>query len=148
MIDRRQPNRIAPKWRQVLDPIWHLSDDQREMAWPLAPTAWWLCWWRGLLMVPGVRWLCWFIRNPACNFFSVIIGIAHRSRTVYVAKGDGWTYTNGLNYGWIKADESNLKLPFFSYRGKYIELMLGWKTSGGFAAFPFRRANSKGPNAH
>lgn len=143
--------RFSATWRQLRSPIWLLSDDLRDPAWPLAPTAWWLCWWRVLLLIPGVRWACWLTRNPACNFFSVVIGIAHRTRTVYVKNGDGHTFTDGWNKGWIKADESALLLPFRAYRGRFllwqIECMIGWKTSGGFGA-SFRRANSKGPGTH
>lgn len=131
--DHRQPNRSPATWCQILNPIWWASDAEREKAWPI--------WCPSVL-----RGLVWFTRNPFCNFFSVIIGIAHRSRTIVVSNGVGWTYVRGWNHGYIQADESNLRLPFVSYRNDYFEMMLGWKTSGGFAAFPFRRANSKGPN--
>lgn len=128
--DRRAPNRPAPTWRQVLNPIWLASDIERNMAF------WWINWFR---------------INPFCNLMSVVLGISHRSRTVYVSAGDGWTYVDGWNRGWIKADESGLVLPFRSYRGRFlwwhIECMAGWHTSGRLG-LTFRTANAQNPGPH
>ena len=121
MIDRHGPNRRAPTWAQVLNPFWLASDDERNRAWP---------------------WLLWFCINPFCNLLSVVLGISHRTRTICVAKGDGWTYTPGWNWGWSMAEESRLRLPFISYRGRWFECMIGWKTSGALGT-SFRKANAR-----
>ena len=121
--DHRGPNRLPPTWRQILNPIWLMSDTERNMAWP---------WWR------------WFLRNPFCNFYQVVIGIAHKPRMCAWLRSP-WTFAEkGWNLGYIQADGSWLKLPFISHRGTCVEWCAGWMTAGGFA-MTIRRANS--PNA-
>jgi hypothetical protein len=118
----------------MLNPIWWAGDIAR----PLPEYE------HGKL-VRGWTWLPWFWRNPFCNFKSVIIGIAHKVRTVYWKRGDGWTYAPcGWNFGWSRAARSFMSLPFVSHRGSRIEWMIGWETNGAFS-IDLRQANS--PNA-
>lgn len=125
------PIRKPAKWSQIINPLWLMSDDERNKNYT----------WFG---IRPIGWFRWFLRNPCTNLFTVVLGISHRTRMVYFVKGEGWTYVDGLNYGYSVAAESALKLPFISYRGKRFECMAGWKTSGG-VDIQFRRANS--PNA-
>ncbi|HPS76517.1 MAG TPA: hypothetical protein PLS53_00015 [Thermoanaerobaculaceae bacterium] len=128
----REPLRPVPTWAQRLNPFWWLSDTERNMAWP---------------------WLKWFLRNPATNFFSVIMGVAHRARTVHTLKPGEYTLApQGFNIGitvvqkpWWAQVLWPLVYPFLSYRGEKWEWVTGWKTSGTFSLITFRRANA--PNA-
>ena len=121
--DHRAPNRPSPPVSHVLNPVWLLSDDERNMKWP---------WWR------------WFLRNPATNFYAVVLGVADCHRTVYWYRSP-WSYADsGLNYGYTIIDGGFILLPFVSWRGRWVEGMIGWQTSGFFSA-SLRRANS--PNA-
>jgi hypothetical protein len=121
--DRRTPNRQAPSWWQRINPLFWLGDTER----PIGKSA-----------------FLWFFRNPCCNFNAVIIGVSHKHRTCYYAKGDGWTYASrGWNYGYTKIDGCPIPLPFVSYRGERWERMLGWKTSGAFG-YAWRVTNAKG----
>jgi len=121
--DRRTPNRVSPTILQALNPLWWADDAERNPRWP--------------------RWR-WFLRNPCCNFLSVIIGVADCHRTVYYSRSP-WTFAEtGCNYGYTLIDGGCIRLPFVSYRGKRVEAGIGWKTSGGFG-IALRRANS--PNA-
>jgi hypothetical protein len=125
----------------VLNPVWLLGDTQRNREWPFK----WL--------PQYILWALWFLRNPACNACSVVIGVSHRTRTVAWARGDGHTYVDGWNWGYCKADESKLILPFVSYRSagfkvfdvsfRGLEFMWGWKTSGAFTPGMIRIANAK-----
>jgi hypothetical protein len=86
-------------------------------------------------------WLRWFLRNPFCNFHAVVIGVADCHRTVYW-KRSPWTFAeSGWNYGYTIIDGGWVPLPFVSWRGRWIECGIGWKTSG-FWGYSFRRANS------
>lgn len=145
--DVRQPNRTAPTWRQIVNPLWLLSDDLRNPAWPRSPTVWWLFWWSLLLRIPGARWACWFSRNPAANLCAVVLGLCHRRREVVWRSGPGWTFVpvGGINYGWSIPIGGRLPRPFISYRGARFEIASGWKTSGALSLLSVRRANS--PNA-
>ena len=88
----------------------------------------------------------WFFTNPFCNLCSVVIGISHLPRTVYVARGDGHTYTDGWNWGYSVADGTTKKLWFISHRGRFVEWSAGWKTSGAFGgAFRIARAKNIPP---
>jgi hypothetical protein len=121
--DHRGPNRLPPRWFQILNPVWLASDAERNHNW---------------------TWRKWFLRNPFCNLFMVVIGIAHKPRTCAWTVSP-WTYADrGWNLGYVQADNSWIKMPFISYRGRRFECSIGWKTSGGFTAAA-RRANS--PNA-
>lgn len=126
MSDLRAANRHAPTWRQILNPVWLLSDELRPAGWP---------------------WLLWFLRNPAVNLLAVVLGICHREREVVWRRGPGWTYVpvGGLNYGWSRPLGAWLWRPFISYRGTRFEVAAGWKTSGALTLLDVRRANS--PNA-
>jgi hypothetical protein len=138
--DLRQPNRDPPTLYQRINPLWWMGDVKRDAQWP---QVWWLNW---LLGVPGVRLACWTFRNPCANLFAVIIGISHRSRTVHYANGPGWTYsTFGWNWGYSVPHTGIVPRPFVSYRGRWIELAAGWKTSGAFTPMQLRIANSKQP---
>jgi hypothetical protein len=121
--DYRAPNRRAPTTRDRWSLLWWASDDERNPAW---------------------SWGRWFLINPFCNFLSCIIGIAHRGRYIYVARGVGWTYTDGLNWGYSVAHDGWLKRPFVSYRGSWVECCAGWKTSGGFG-IALRKSGARNP---
>jgi hypothetical protein len=105
----------------VLNPVWLASDEHRNLTWP---------------------WFLWFLINPCANLLSVVLGVSHRTRTVTWARGEGWTYTDGWNWGWTVTLESKLRLPFVSYRGRYVEWSVGWKTSGA-VGLTFRKARAK-----
>lgn len=139
IYDHREPNRKPATVVQRLNPLWWMSDEERNPAWPQIRGLNWLLW------LPGLRWVCWFTRNPFCNLASVILGIAHCSRMVAYAKGDGWTFAEqGWNYGWVRADGSSWRLWFISYRGRWIECKIGWETNGALAILPtLRKAHSK-----
>jgi len=122
--DLRAPNRPAPTLAQRLNPLWWMLDTEK-------PTNW--------------STLAWFVRNPFCNFFSVIVGISHKTRLVHVARGTGWTFVGGINYGYSTAIDGWLPRPFVSYRGCGIECCIGWMTSGGYAPGTFRVANARQP---
>lgn len=123
ITDRRSPNRRCPTLLQAVNPIWWLSDAERNHNW---------------------SWIRWFLRNPACNFTMTIIGIADCFRDCHYAKSP-WTYANkGWNWGYSQPVGSLTVYPFISHRGKSWEWNIGWKTSGGFS-LAFRRAHS--PNA-
>lgn len=124
MSDHRAANRHAPTWRQILNPVWLLSDELRPAGW---------------------SWPRWFLRNPASNLFSVVLGICHKSRVVSWARGSGWTYVKGFNWGWSVPVGGCLPRPFVSFRGRWVECMTGWKTSGALTLLDMRRAGS--PNA-
>jgi hypothetical protein len=122
--DHRGPNRAPATFLQAINPVWWLGDVERNPNWS--------------------RWQ-WFLRNPLCNFHAVIIGVADCFRTVYWSKSP-WSFApdGGWNYGYTIIDGGCIPLPFISWRGKRIECMIGWKTSG-FFGYALRRANS--PNA-
>lgn len=122
--DRRTPNRLKPTLLQWINPMWWADDAERNTRWP--------------------RWR-WFLRNPFCNFLSVIVGVADCYRTVHYSRSP-WTFAQdgGINYGYTMIDGGICPLPFISYRGSVMECGIGWKTSGGFG-ISCRRANS--PNA-
>jgi hypothetical protein len=128
----REPLRSAPTWAELLNPFWWLSDTERNMAWP---------WWQ------------WFLRNPATNFFSVIVGVAHCYRTVHALRPGEYTLPpRGFNAGITVVDRppwarvlSPVVYPFMAWRGEKYEWIVGWKTSGTFSLITFRRANA--PNA-
>ena len=123
--DRRQQNRDPATFIQAINPLWWASDAERNPKWP---------WWR------------WFLRNPFCNFAMVVIGIADSERDCHYSVSP-WTYAEkGWNYGYSKPTNRfpRIPFPFLSYRGRWVEFNLGWKTSGGFS-LAVRRANS--PNA-
>lgn len=126
IYDVRSPNRPPPTFLQRINPVWWASDIMRNPNWP---------------------WLIWFLRNPMCNFHNVIIGIAHKERTVAYARGVGWTFVDGWNWGYVQATDGWLKRPFISYRGRWIECMIGWKTSGAFG-YSLRRANAANATEH
>jgi hypothetical protein len=124
LCDLRAPNRRAPTPAQRLSPLWWLCDDE---------------------MPAGHSTLGWFLRNPCCNFLSCVVGIAHRYRNVYVARGTGWTFCDGINWGYSSPDDSIfMVLPFVSFRSLGMEGMIGWKTSGGLG-MSLRVGNAKGP---
>lgn len=121
--DHRGPNRAPATFFQAVNPFWWMSDVERNRNWP---------WWQ------------WFLRNPFCNFHAVIIGVADCSRTVYWSKSP-WSFAErGWNYGYTIIDGGWIPLPFVSWRGRWVEVAIGWKTSG-FFGYALRRANS--PNA-
>ena len=109
--DHRGPieGRVAATSQQRLSLSWLAGDVQRN---------------------PAYSAFRWFFTNPFCNYLSVVVGISHLPRTVYYAKGEGWTYVDGLNWGYSIAEGNVQKLRFVSYRGCWLEGMLGWKTSG------------------
>lgn len=119
----RQPNRDAPTWRQIVNPVWLLSDVKRPAGW-----GWWAHFWR----------------NPAANLLAVVLGLCHREREVVWRRGPGWTYVpvGGLNYGWSRPIGAWFWRPFASYRGTRFEVAIGWKTSGALTLGDVRRANS------
>lgn len=131
-VTHREPLRPAPTWLQRVDPYWWLSDENRNPMW---------------------RWWKWFKRNPATNFCSVIVGVAHRRRTVYTLRPGEFTLApQGFNAGVTVPDRPwwawllcPVVYPFLSHRGVKWEWVTGWKTSGTFSLLTFRRANS--PNA-
>jgi hypothetical protein len=119
--DFRQHNREPATWAQVLNPIWWASDVERNHNW---------------------TWYKWFFRNPFCNFFMVIVGIADYDRDCFWSVSP-WTYADrGFNYGYsIPVHCWKIPFPFISYRGTWIEWAIGWKTSGGFT-MTLRKSNS------
>ena len=123
LTDIRAPNRQAPTWRQMVDPLWWALDAAKPAHYSHAG---------------------WFLRNPFCNFLSVVVGVAHRERSVTVLRGVGWTFTDGVNSGWSVPIGGMLPRPFVSFRAFGLEGVLGWKTSGGLGA-SLRSANAKGP---
>lgn len=123
LSDLRAPNRPVPTFAQRVNPLWWMGDVER----PAHQSV-----------------LGWFLRNPCCNFLSVVVGIAHRERTVTVARGIGWTFTRGANWGWSVPMGGAIPLPFVSFRAIGLEGMAGWKTSGGLG-MSLRIANAKGP---
>jgi hypothetical protein len=123
LCDLRAPTRRAPTLAQRLNPLWWACDDE---------------------MPAGHSALGWFLRNPCCNLLSTVLGIAHHARIVYVARGAGWTFTDGINYGYSYVVAGWLPLPFASFRALGLEGMIGWKTSGGLG-MSLRVGNAKGP---
>jgi hypothetical protein len=114
-------NRKAPTLWQRLNPIWWASDEERNDHWD---------------------WLHWFFRNPFANFTNTIIGIAHKDRDCYYSRSP-WSFAEfGLNYGFSVPVKGWFSYPFISYRGTWIEYIIGWKTSGRFS-MTLRRSNSK-----
>lgn len=120
--DHRQPipGRFSPTIAQRRSLRWLAGDDLRNPA------------------VPAWRW---FLINPCCNFLSVVVGISHLARTVNYARGDGWTFVDGFNWGYSVADGCTRKRRFLSYRGRFFECMIGTKTSGA-VGMSFRIANA------
>lgn len=150
ICDHRAPNRKPATLHQKINIFWLASDEERNPQWPQITGLNWL------LALPGPRWLLWFLRNPFCNLASVVIGICHRDRTVCYARGSGWTFVDGLNYGYSRADGSKIKLPFVSYRGLFgfrvpfspwrfrgFEVKLGWETNGALSTGTLRMANAE-----
>ena len=111
--------------RQWLNPIWWLSDTERNPAW-----SWW----------------AWYWRNPDANFKSRIIGISsHAPRRWYsaVPGGELWPAR-----GWCFAITMTpwcLPRYWIGHRGARFEKGHGWKTSGGFTTLTWR--NSHATNA-
>jgi hypothetical protein len=122
--DYRGPNRNPPTFLQRINPLWWMGDVERNPNWSR---------------------LQWFLRNPFCNFHNVIIGIAHKHRVVYCSKSP-WTFhpDGGWNYGYCMPIGGWFRRPFISYRGRWFEAMIGWKTSGAFG-YSLRRPYA--PNA-
>jgi len=105
------------------NPLWLAGDVLRPDKWPFWP---------------------WFKRNPFANAGNVVVGVAHKHRTV-ISTASPYTFAPyGWNRGWTYVDRYWFALPFISWRGKRLEWCAGWMTSGAFA-LTFRRANS--PNA-
>lgn len=108
-----------PRWQQLLNPVWLLSDQERNPRW-----SWW----------------AWFKRNPCANLFAVGIGVACFRRTVRGTM-DGQNFPAA---GWgchiVFTDEATPR-PWIAWRGKHHEFGAGWKTHGGFG-INWRRANS------
>ena len=114
--------RPATLW-QWLNPVWWLSDEERNPAWP---------WWR------------WWLRNPFANLWAVIVGVQHLPRVV-VTTYPGNFAARGWVFAWTLADGRWLPLPYASFRCRWFEWACGWKTHGGFSPITLRRANA--PNA-
>lgn len=118
------PNRTTPFWWQKINPIYWISDEERNPDWP---------------------WLAWWWRNPLGNLNAVIIGVADKHRHWISKEGFINFADNGWQYAWTFVDGSWWPRWYISYRNKYIEVAQGWKTHGGFTFITLRRANS--PNA-
>jgi hypothetical protein len=123
LCDVRHPNRRPPTFLQRINPLWWMGDAHRPAS---------------------AGRIAWFLRNPFANFFAVIVGVSHRHRVVHYAKGPGWTYsTLGWNWGYTVPITGCMPRPFVSYRGHWVEIAAGWKTSGAFTPLQIRMANSK-----
>jgi hypothetical protein len=110
----------APTWRERINPLWWLSDQERNPAWP---------------------WLKWFLRNPCANLFGTIIGVSHHKRW-YVSTMDGSNFPlQGWGMAWVIADACLIPRPWIAWRGRNHEFGAGWKSHGGFG-INWRRANS------
>ena len=123
--DARAPSRLPPTFAQRINPLWWALD---------------------VMKPANASTVGWFIRNPFANLFNVILGLAHCYREVNWKNGDGWTFaTKGWNYGYSRAIPGVMWLPFVSYRGRYVELAIGWMTSGTLTLGHMRRANARQP---
>ncbi len=114
---------LPPRGWQWINPVWMASDQERNPAW---------------------SWFATFHRNWFANFKSVVLGVADRPRWWFsTMEGENWP-VRGWGFGWVIADGHWLPRPWICYRGKRLEIGIGWKSHGGFGA-PIRPANT--PNA-
>ena len=115
----RQPERPRPTMLQRINPVWWLGDSTR---------------------LPGWSWWSWFKRNPASNFLSVIVGVAHRPRTFVSPDTDTiWSPSGKARCSRTLCD--GLVLPLYSFKTASHEAAWGWKPDGSLS-FTWRRINA------
>ncbi|MCO6457288.1 MAG: hypothetical protein J5I93_18475 [Pirellulaceae bacterium] len=118
----------------------------RLLGVPKLNPAWWaenaddpLPWWWKPDAPLKERQRTWFLRNPMHNFNSYIIGVADRRTHRWgIEAGSIWNEQGSFNATVTQAGPL-LYLPMLSYRGRYLEWYLGWRTSGSFGG-ALRRA--------
>jgi len=108
-------------WKQKINPVWWFMNDTEKF-----PPDWYfpeLSLWQ--------RKVWWLLRNPLTNFTWYVIGIGDKPFTSYGLQPEHVFNQNG-GWNWAFRCYKWLRLPFISYKGKYIEWYFGWRERGAF----------------
>ena len=117
-------------WKKKINPIWWMGNynDPINRTNPDGTLA-------HADYLPGKpKWLrafLWAFRNPFHNFCFFVIGL--EDRKYLVNDGNIWP---------AEGQKWNIRLPFFSYRGKKWEFYAGWRKGWTFG-LNFTKANTK-----
>jgi hypothetical protein len=108
------PCRKAPRFRDLINPVWYFSDDTQ----PINGPSW--------------TWSAWAKRNILSNFTSVVIGVGHLPHYFHAEADTIWRADGKLRLAWTSA-WLRPWLPLLSWKSATRERCIGWKTDGSFS---------------